>query len=191
MKTIAALTCLLGLLGAIPAHAAESKDVLGREVPLGQGRPALVLYANRGTRDDLRASAYPFIYGLRVAHPIVIVHVDLRDVPGLFKGVARKEIAKSYRASLEEMRRLFIEQGLPPPTDLESSFYMVADSKGEAHQALGLKKGFNTVVAQALSASGQELARGPFPQSAKAIGHAIGSAAGAGPVEVAGALIKP
>src|SRR5438128_1350934 len=133
MKTIAALTCLLGLLGALPSHAAESTDVLGREVPIGQGRPALVLYANRGTREGLRGTAYPFIYGLRSAHPIIIVHVDLRDVPGLFKGLARKEIAKSYRASLEEMRKLFSSQGEPPPVDLESSFFMVADSQGEAH----------------------------------------------------------
>ncbi|WP_224248405.1 hypothetical protein [Hyalangium gracile] len=175
MKTIAALICLLGLLGTIPAHAAESTDVLGRQVPVGQGRPALVLYANRGTRDELRTTAYPFIYGLRGAQPIIVVHVDLRDVPGLFKGLARKELVKSYRSSLEEMRRLFREKGEAPPVDLESSFFLVADSKGHPHDELGLKKGFDQVVAQALSPSGQELARGPFPQSAPAIGNAIGA----------------
>lgn len=185
MKSIATLTCLLGLLGAIPAFAADSTDILGREVPIGQGRPAVVLYANRGNREELRGTAYDFLYGLREAHPIVVVHVDMRDIPGLFKGMARKEIAKSYRSSLDQMRKVFSDKGQTPPADLESSFFMVADSQGTPHEALGLKKGFETVVAQAVSPSGQELTRGPFPQVAKAIGRALGAAVGAGPAEVA------
>jgi hypothetical protein len=63
---------------------------------------------------------------------------------------------------------------------------MVADSQGEAHQALGLKKGFDTVVAQAVSSSGQELARGLFPQAATAIGLAIGATSGTAPTQLAG-----
>jgi hypothetical protein len=185
MKMIAALTCLLGLLGAIPAHA-EEMDVLGRAVPIGQGRPAVVLYANRGNREELRGTAYEFAYGLRAAHPIVVVHVDMRDIPGLFKGMARKEIAKSYRASVEQMRKLFTDKGQQPPADLEASFFMVADTQGEPHEALGLKKGFDTVVAQAVSSSGQELARGPFPQAASAIGRAIGVSTGTPLAQVAG-----
>ncbi|WP_224372096.1 hypothetical protein [Hyalangium versicolor] len=191
MKTIAALICLFGLLGTLPAHASESTDVLGRQVPVGQGRPALVLYTNRGTREELRNTAYPFIYGLRSAHPVIVVHVDLRDVPGLFKGLARKELLKSYRASLEAMRKVYREQGEQPPVDLESSFFMVADSQGESHEALGLKKGFDQVLAQAVGPSGQELARGPFPQSAPVIGRAL-SAGGNPPLTpVAGMLHKP
>lgn len=184
MKMIATLACLLGLLGSIPAHAAET-DILGREVPIGQGRPAVVLYANRGNREELRGSAYDFIYGLRAARPIIVVHVDMRDIPGLFKGMARKEIAKSYRSSLEQMQKLFSDKGEQPPADLQSSFFMVADSQGEPHEALGLKKGFDTVFAQAVSSSGQELARGPFPQTASVIGRAIGAATGAAPTQVA------
>jgi hypothetical protein len=191
MKTFAAVICLLALLGAIPAHADESKDVLGRQIPLGEGRPALVLYANRGTRNDLRTTAYPFIYSLRGAQPIVVVHVDLRDVPGLFKGMARKEILKSYRSSIEEMQHLFREKGEQPPVDLESSFFIVADSQGAPHKALGLEKGFEQVMARAVSSSGQELARGPFPQAAQAIGRALGAAVGPAPSQVAGVLRKP
>ena len=186
MKIIATLTCLLGLLGAIPAHAAET-DILGREVPIGQGRPAVVLYANRGNRDELRGTAYEFIYGLRAARPIIVVHVGLRDVPGLFKGLARKEITKSYRSSIEQMQKLFSDRGEQPPADLQASFFMVADAQGEPHQALGLKKGFDSVVAQAVSPSGQELARGPFPQAASAIGRAIGAITGTAPTQLAGA----
>jgi hypothetical protein len=50
---------------------------------------------------------------------------------------------------------------------------MVADSKGEPHKSMGLQKGFDQVVAQVLSPSGQELARGPFPQSARKLSQSI------------------
>ena len=56
---------------------------------------------------------------------------------------------------------------------------------------LGLEKGFEQVVAQAVSPSGQELARGPFPQAAQAIRRAIGAAVGPAPSELAGVLRKP
>ncbi|WP_426749498.1 hypothetical protein [Myxococcus sp. Y35] len=167
MKKVAALACLLSLLGAIPAQAAELKDVFGREVPVGKGRPTLVLYANKSSREELRQHAYSFIYDLRAEKPIVLIHVDLRDVPGLFKGMARGEIKKSHRESIEHMRNVFRQHGETPPPELESSLYMVADSKGEPHKALGLKKGFDRVVARVLGPSGQELARGPFPESAR------------------------
>jgi hypothetical protein len=181
MRKIAALACLLGLLGVIPAQAAELKDVFGKEVPIGEGRPTLVLYANKGTRDELRQHVYQFIYEVREEKPIVVVHVDLRDVPGLFKGMAKGEIRKSHRESLELMRDLFRKKGQPVPAELESSLYMVADSKGEPHQSMGLKKGFDQVVAQVLSPSGQELARGPFPQSAKKLGQSMAAAPGVNP----------
>lgn len=173
---IAGLACVLGLLGAIPAHAEELKDVLGRDVPIGQGRPALVLYANRGTREVLREHAFQFAYTLREEKPIVVVHVDLRDIPGLFKGRARKEIRKSYNESLDLMKKLFRDHGESPPVNLESSLFMVADSDGESHKGLGMQKGFREAVAQAVSPTGQELTRGPFPKAAQSIGQAIESA---------------
>lgn len=183
MRKIAALACLLGLLGAIPSQAAELKDVFGKEVPIGQGRPTLVLYANRGTRDELRQTVYKFIYAVREQKPIVVVHVDLRDVPGLFKGMAKGEIKKSHQESLDLMRDEFRSHGQAAPAEMESSLFMVADSKGEPHQSVGLKKGFDQVVAAVLNASGQEVARGPFPDSASKLSQAMGSNA---PARVAG-----
>ncbi len=173
MRNIAALVCLLGLLGAIPAKAAGLEDVFGRQVPIGEGRPAVVLYANKGTRDALKKTAYQFVYDVRAEKPIVVIRVDLRDVPGLFKGMAKGEIKKSHRESLELMKDLFARRGEAPPAELESSLYMVADTQGEPHQSLGLQKGFDQVFAQVLSPEGHELARGPFPQSARALGRAI------------------
>jgi hypothetical protein len=175
MRIIVALACMLGLLGALPAHAAELQDVFGRAVPLGQGRPAVVLYANRDTREVLRSHAFQFAYQLRREYPIVVVHVDLRDVPSFFRGAARRELRKSHRESIEAIQRLFHDHGQQPPADLETSLYLVADSNGAPHRALGLEKGFLQVLAQALSPAGLELARGHFPESAPSIGRAIQS----------------
>lgn len=175
MRKIAALACLLGLLGAIPAQASEVQDVFGRRIPIGQGRPTVVLYANRGTRDELRQHVYEFIYDVRDEKPIVVVHVDLRDVPGLFKGMAKGEIRKSHRESLDLMRGVFRQHGEAPPPELETSLFMVADSKGEPHKSLGLEKGFGQVLARVLAPNGQELARGPFPQSARRFVRAMAS----------------
>jgi hypothetical protein len=175
MRIIVAVACMLGLVGALPAHAAELQDVFGRTVPLGQGRPAVVLYANRDTRDVLRAHAFQFAYQLRREYPIMVVHVDLRDVPSFFRGAARRELRKSHRESIEAIQKLFREQGQQPPDNLEASLYLVADSTGAPHHALGLQKGFLQVLAQAVSPSGLELARGHFPESAPSIGRAIQS----------------
>ncbi|NMO19853.1 hypothetical protein HPC49_29710 [Pyxidicoccus fallax] len=181
MKKLAALACLFTLLGAIPAQAAESKDVFGREIPIGQGRPTVVLYANKGTRDELRQHVYKFIYDVRDEKPIVVVHVDLRDVPGLFKGMAKGEIRKSHKESLDLMRDVFRQHGEAPPPELETSLFMVADSKGEPHKAMGLAKGFGQVVAKVLDPSGAEVARGPFPQSARQFVQAISAVPRQGP----------
>ncbi|MCP3101901.1 hypothetical protein LZ198_23835 [Myxococcus sp. K15C18031901] len=186
MRKIAALACLVGLLGVLPAHAAELKDVFGREVPIGKGRPTVVLYANKGTRDELREHAYQFAYDVRGGKPIVVVRVDLRDVPGLFKGMAKGEIRKSHKESLELMRGLFQQHGEAPPAELDSSLFMVADSKGEPHQAVGLQKGFKNVYAQVLDPSGDEVARGPFPESAASLGRAVAATSPDSSVRVAG-----
>jgi hypothetical protein len=175
MRIIVAVACMLGLVGALPAHAAELKDVFGRAVPLGQGRPAVVLYANPDTREVLRTHAFQFAYQLRREYPIMVVHVDLRDVPSFFRGAARRELRKSHRESIAAIQKLFQEQGQQPPDNLETSLYLVADSTGAPHHALGLEKGFLQVLAQALSPSGLELARGRFPESAPSIGRAIQS----------------
>lgn len=176
MRILLALACLMGLLTALPAHAVDAKDVFGREVPLGQGRPAVVLYANRDTRGVLREHAMQFAYELHRQRPILVVHVDLRDVPGFFKGAASRELRKIHRESLESFQGLFREKGQQPPADLEQSLFLVADSSGTPHRALGLEKGFRQVVVQAVGPSGRELARGLFPESAKVIGRALESA---------------
>lgn len=186
MRILVALACLMGLLATIPAHASEQRDVFGRKVPLGQGQPAVVLYANRDTRGVLREHAMKFVYELRHQRPLVVVHVDLRDIPGLFRGAANRELRKIHRESLESFRKFFREHGQQPPADLEQSLFMVADSQGGPHRALGLEMGFRQVLVQAVSRSGRELARGPFPESARLIGRALDSAPPAPLVSSAG-----
>lgn len=175
MRHIATLACLLALLSALPARASTLKDVFGREVPLGQGRPAVVFYANLDTRETLREHAFQFVLSLREQRPIIVIRVDLRGIPGLFEGLARREMRKSHHASLAAMRTLFTREDEEPPADLEDSLFMVADSDGAPHRALGLNKGFSETLALALSPSGGELARAPFPSAADTIRRALES----------------
>jgi hypothetical protein len=103
----------------------------------------------------------------------MVVHVDLRGVPGFFMGAASRELRRIHKQSLEQARELFRAQGQQPPADLEDSLYLVADSNGEPHRALGLEKDFHQVLVQAMSPSGRELARGPFPQASSTIGQVL------------------
>jgi hypothetical protein len=137
----------------------------------------VVLYANRDTRGVLREHATRFAYEVHRARPILVIRVDLRDLPGFFKGSASRELRKIHRESLESFQRFFREKGQQPPADLEQSLFLVADSQGTPHRALGLEKGFRQVLVQAVSPSGRELARGTFPESVRLIGRALETSA--------------
>jgi hypothetical protein len=175
LKILGTALIALGLSGV--AHAEAATDVNERPLPLGNGRPALVFYVNKGTREALGTTAFPFAYELRADRPIVVVHVDLSDVPGLLKSMAKGEIRKAQRESLAEMASIFREHGQEPPAWLGDSLYMVADGDGAPHRAVGLQKKFSVPFAQALGPNGDELARGPFPASAPVIGKAIAKSA--------------
>lgn len=160
------------------ASPGPSKDVLGRQLPEDGGRPTVVIYTNRGTEDSLGKHALPMLYDLRDENPRVVVKVDLRDVPGLFHGTARGKIKQGYYDSLRDMEQLFAKKGEKAPKDMAQQFFLVADSKGESHQAVGLAKGFDVPVVQAFGADGRELARGAFPKARAKVERALtGSAA--------------
>ena len=172
MKWLAALFTLLAL-AAGSAHATPAQDVLGRPVPIGDGRPTLVFYTNRDTQAALHDTAFPFTFQLRREKPLVVVRFDLSDVPSLLRGAAKGEIRKAERDSVAAMARLFRQHGLTPPPRLADSLYMVADSDGQPRRAVGLQKHFRQPFAQALDTDGHELAKGPFPQDASRLAHAI------------------
>ncbi len=172
MKLFAVVAATVLAAGSGGARAA-TRDVLGREVPIGHGRPALVFYTNRDNQAALHDSAFGFTYRLRRAMPLVVVHVDLSDVPSLLRGLAIREIRRAERESLAEMARVFHAHGKTPPPQLARSLYMVADAHGASRRALGLQEHFRQPYAQALDADGRELARGPFPQDAREIAQAI------------------
>lgn len=173
MKLVSALFLAFIVSMAGQAQAAQAKDVLGREVPMGEGRPALVLYTNQDTRDAVWENAFDFVYGLRDEKPIVVVRVDLRDVPGMFRGMAKGEIRKAHKEAVAAMTKMFRDKGEPVPAEIDRSLYMVSDGKGAPHEAVGLKKGFDEAFGQAVSASGKELASGPFPKAAKSLENAL------------------
>ena len=140
----------------------RAADVFGRPLPVPEGRPLLDFYVNRDTRSLLREKAMQLAFDARASAPVVVVHVDLRDIPGWFHGMARREIRKSWKECLGDIARLYRQSGETPPSWLPDAFFMVADEDGKAHRALGLSKRFREPWAVGVSSEGRELARGSF-----------------------------
>jgi hypothetical protein len=137
-------------------------DVLGRPIPVVEGRPVLTFYVNRDNRSLMREKAVQLAFDARASAPVVVVHVDLRDIPGWFHGMAKREIRKSWQECLGDVARLYRQANEKPPSWLADALFMVADDNGEPHVALGLPKRFRQPWAVAVSSGGRELARGPF-----------------------------
>jgi hypothetical protein len=174
--TVVALTLALAAAPGRAQAAQPMRDAFGRTVPTGSGRPALVFYTNRHTRDELEKYAFQAAFQLRALRPIVVVHVDLRDVPGMFKGMARREVVKAHRESIAEMASLFRRQGLTPPADLDESLFMIPSTGGEAHAALGLRADDRQVIAHVVGQSGQVLGRGSVPSDLPRLARTLGPA---------------
>lgn len=167
------LAIALALALASPATAGAVIDILDRPVPFADGRPQLVLYANRESRDSVNEPMGSFTFALRDLNPVVIVRVDLRGIPSIFEGFARSAMRGSFEAGLDRFRRQCVEHGLAVPSNLGDGLYFVADSYGEAHGAAGLEAGFPEALAIAYDGEGRELARGFFPRSAAALEQAL------------------
>jgi hypothetical protein len=157
----------------------QATDVFGRPIPVADGRPALVFYVNRDTRGLLRERAMQLAFDARAAAPVVVVHVDLRDIPGWFHGMARREVRKSWKECLGDVSRLYRQSGEAPPPWLADAFFMVADENGDAHRTIGLPKRFREPWAAGF-AGGRELARGPFSAVADSLSRALTLPARAG-----------
>lgn len=178
IQTLAGAT-LAAALFALPAFAAQApRDAFGRSVPIGEGRPALVFYSNEDTREVMEQHAFAMSYELREEKPIVVVRVDLRGVPGMFKGMARKEVRKAHRESVAAMEQVFRDNGMEPPTkEIDQSLYMVPDFGGRIHSKHGLREGFQTVFAEVRAPDGDVVTTGRFPDEVSRISDAVQGAA--------------
>jgi hypothetical protein len=167
--------CLALVPVVVQAHRAPAapSDVFGRPLPVVEGRPRLVFYVNRDNRGLVREEALKLAFDARASAPVVVVHVDLRDIPGLFHGMARREIRKSWQECLGDISRLYRKAGERAPAWLADAFYMVADEEGEPHKALGLPKRFREPWAVGVSSEGRELGRGPFSAVAAPLTRAL------------------
>lgn len=176
IRLLTPLTLALALFAG-PAIAEQPRDVFGRPVPMGEGRPTLVFFSNEGTREVMQKHVYDLSWQLADEEPVVVVHVDLRGVPGMFKGVARREVRKAHRESVEIMERHLRKHGIEfEPGQVHDSLYMVPDFAGAAHASHGLRKGFRTVFAQVHDQAGELLTTARFPDQAAKLTHAVESA---------------
>lgn len=172
--TGSALCLIVTLLGLPCLASAATYDILGREVPVGEGRPTLVFYSNAETRDILAEHVYALSYELREQNPIVVVRVDLRGVPSLFKGMAQREVKKAHKESVEVMEQYFRDQGTEPtPGLVNSSLFMVPDYGGGPHQSRGLQQGFRSVFAEVRNGDGGLVTSATFPEGKNRITRAV------------------
>jgi hypothetical protein len=162
------------------AAAAQAKggevDILGRQVPVPGGRPSIIVYANRATGDPIQLALADVSARLADVKPLVVVRVDLRDLPGIFKGYASSRIRTRYEDGLKlygtECRRL----GCGPDPHPQDSLFFVSDPDGQSHQSVGLPSGFHEALAVAYDASGREILRVPFPSGASQLESAVRAA---------------
>lgn len=175
MPSKSALFVIAAFLSIAPGLArATTTDVFGREVPVGEGRPALIFYSNDETRDALAKDAYALSFDVRDTEPIVIIRVDLRGVPSLFRGLALKEVRKVHDETVALMKRYYASRGASAPEGLvERSLYLVPDYSGGPHQARGLRQGFDTVIAEVRDGSGALVTTGRFPEDKARLARAI------------------
>jgi len=175
MRFQAALCALLVWSTGVAAVSPQDVDVFDRPVLplLSRGRPTMVLYANRGTGESVHAPATQMSVRLKDVPFVTLVRVDLRGLPSLFRGIARRKIKSSHDDSVEEYDRAYKAAGVNPPPDASDRLVFVVDNDGAAHQAVGLPEGFHEALAVVLDCQGREVTRGAFPREVERIEQAI------------------
>lgn len=177
---------LVALLVATSAGAAtldeRGRDVFDRPVAelVSRGLPTLVLYANKGTKDAIQGPATEMAVRLHDVSFVTVVHVDLREVPSFFRGIARGKIRNSQQDAAARYADAYRQRGYPVPADFSDRLIFVADSDGAPHQAIGLGRGFNEAQAAVFDAQGREVFRGSFPRAVGQFEQAIRDAAARG-----------
>jgi hypothetical protein len=175
---------LIALLTAVQADAStldtSGKDIFDRPVAelVSHGLPTMVLYANKATKDTVQGPATQMAVRLHDVPFVTLVHIDLRDVPALFRGIARGKIRNSHRNGVERYVEAFRSLGFAPPDDAFNRLIFVSDNDGGPQQALGLNRGFSEALAIVYDGQGQEICRGPFPRDLDRIEQALRDASG-------------
>ncbi len=174
MRQTAALLVSFVAIASAALTSDEERDIFDRPItPLVAGRPRLVLFANRDTRDGTSDPANQLSVRLHQVPYVTVVRVDLRGIPSLFEGVARTKIQRAHDESIQRSRTLYESQGITPPIDLPSRLLFIGDSNGDSHRAQGLKKGFSPALAIVEDAEGREVVRGLFPDELDKIEAAL------------------
>ncbi len=140
----------------------------------GGGLPVLVLYASRGTEAASTAPARAIAEQLADLPYVTLVRVDLRDVPGLFHGIARTIIRASHDRSLTRTVEREAKAGRTVDRErLSARLLLVVDNEGLSHSAEGLAEGFPLPVAIVVDPEGREVARGTLPADRDVIAAAL------------------
>ena len=178
MSGLLACVAAVGLFLRPGFASASQADIFGRPVPHADGRPTVVVFTNRSTQESVQNPLPDLLAQQTRSLPLVIVHVDLRGVPGFVHGFAYDRLRKRWGRGLDRYRQQVRASGREPAKDPENSLYFVADADGAPEKAVGLPKDFMTPLVIASDAQGRELVRVPFPQGAASLDAALTGAIG-------------
>lgn len=172
-------TSLLGLflLAAGPVAPGE-QDIFKRPIPTEQARPTVVVYANHQTQDAVTDPLADFAVQVNDIHPLILVRIDLRGLPGFLQGFAFENMRSRFVNGLKRYWTETQKHGGVPHPQPENSLFFIEDREGLAHQAAGLGEGFQEALAIIYDAHGQEIARGAFPREAGRLEEALRGAVG-------------
>lgn len=174
MRRIAVGVGVAMVLVAGLALAEADVDVFGRPLSLIEsGRPQIVLYTSRATKQSASGAMTDFAYSVRALNPVVVVRVDLRGIPGVFQGIANRSMRTSFDEGLARYRRNYVGSTETLPEHCERGLWFVGDKDGSSHTEIGLKNGFTEALAVVYGQDGRELARGGFPREVARLEDAL------------------
>jgi hypothetical protein len=168
------VTIAAALVALLVAGVAQAEtDIFGRSVPDTRGRITIIVYANHDTGESVQNPLADLSAQLWNYQPLVIVRVDLRDLPEFFRGFAASEMKKRFQAGLARYETDCQQMGVVPAAGPADRLYFVSEPDGHSHELEGLPKGFKQALAVAYAPDGTEIARAPFPEGASAIEDAV------------------
>lgn len=174
---MAALALSVARLAAAAPNTTDVFDHPLRAV-LERNTPKLILYTNQNTRDAVAQPADLVANHLKEIPFVLVVHVDLRGVPGFLLGFARHLMQSNQSDGNAKYIELSRAAGLAP-ADGADRVHVVMEADGAAHEGVGLAKGFTHALAVVLDKAGHEILRTPFPDGSAAVEQALRRAAAA------------
>jgi peroxiredoxin len=149
-------------------------DVNGSDISLTQFRGKPVVLAIAGKDSARQASEVTEAITVRLHDNVQLVCVmDLRSVPKLVRGMAKRAVARTYNDAVKGLSAARERAGVPVPDDPAQLVVMLRDTDGKAADAFGLGDVNDEVAAVLVDAQGNIVTVGRGSRAADDIVRAL------------------